>query len=64
MFSLLGVKDYIFAGIMVVVVAYVGVLKFENNSLTSQNTVLGEQILKKKKLSKKLKSSSGKRKRR
>lgn len=44
MLSMFGIKDYIFAGIVITLLAYVGVLKFENNSLTSQNTVLGDRI--------------------
>ena len=45
MFSLLGIKDYLFAGIMVAMVAYVGILKLEVSGLEDDNLALNNQIV-------------------
>ena len=45
MFSLLGVKDYLFAGIMVAMVAYVGILKLEVSGLEDDNFALNNQVV-------------------
>ena len=45
MFSLLGIKDYLFAGIMVAMVAYVGILKLEVSSLEDDNFALNNQVV-------------------
>ena len=45
MFSLLGVKDYLFAGVMVAMVAYVGILKLEVSGLEDDNLALNNQIV-------------------
>lgn len=45
MFSLLGIKDYLFAGIMVAMVAYVGILKLEISGLEDDNLALNNQIV-------------------
>ena len=45
MFSLLGIKDYLFAGIMVAMVAYVGILKLEVSGLEDDNLALNNQVV-------------------
>lgn len=45
MFSLLGIKDYLFAGIMVAMVAYVGILKLEVSGLEDNNLALNNQVV-------------------
>ena len=45
MFSLLGIKDYLFAGIMVAMVAYVGILKIEVSGLEDDNLALNNQVV-------------------
>ena len=45
MFSLLGIKDYLFAGIMVAMVAYVGILKIEVSGLEDNNLALNNQVV-------------------
>ena len=45
MFSLLGIKDYLFAGIMVAMVAYVGILKLEISGLEDNNLALNNQVV-------------------
>ena len=45
MFSLLGIKDYLFAGIMVAMVAYVGILKLEVSGLEDDNFALNNQVV-------------------
>ena len=45
MLSLLGIKDYLFAGIMVAMVAYVGILKFEVSGLEDDNLALNNQVV-------------------
>lgn len=45
MFSLLGIKDYLFAGIMVAMVAYVGILKLEVSGLKDNNLALNNQVV-------------------
>ena len=45
MFSLLGTKDYLFAGIMVAMVAYVGILKLEISGLEDNNLALNNQVV-------------------
>ena len=45
MFSLLGIKDYLFAGIMVAMVAYVGILKVEVSGLEDDNLALNNQVV-------------------
>lgn len=45
MFSLLGMKDYLFAGIMVAMVAYVGILKLEISGLEDDNLALNNQVV-------------------
>ena len=45
MFSLLGIKDYLFAGVMVAMVAYVGILKFEVSGLEDDNLALNNQVV-------------------
>lgn len=45
MFSLLGIKDCLFAGIMVAMVAYVGILKLEVSGLEDDNLALNNQVV-------------------
>lgn len=45
MFSLLGIKEYLFAGIMVAMVAYVGILKLEVSGLEDDNLALNNQVV-------------------
>ena len=45
MFSLLGIKDYLFAGIVVAMVAYVGILKLEVSGLEDDNLALNNQVV-------------------
>lgn len=45
MFSLLGIKDYIFGGIVVALLTYVGVLKYNIASLENSNLDLNNQIV-------------------
>ncbi len=45
MFSLLGIKDYLFIGAMVAMVAYVGILKLEISGLEDDNFALNNQVV-------------------
>ena len=45
MLSLLGIKDYLFAGIVVMLLAYVGVLKYDIAQLEADNLALNNQIV-------------------
>ena len=45
MLSLFGIKDYLFAGIMVAMVAYVGILKLEVSGLEDDNLALNNQVV-------------------
>lgn len=45
MFSLLGIKDYIFAGIVLALSIYIRFLKYEVNSLIEDNKSLNIQIV-------------------
>lgn len=45
MFSLFGIKDFIFAGVVVMLLAYVGVLKYDIADLEVNNLALNNQIV-------------------
>ena len=45
MLSLFGIKDYIFAGVVVMLLAYVGILKYDLADLEANNLALNNQIV-------------------
>ena len=45
MLSLFGIKDYIFVGVVVMLLAYVGILKYDLADLEANNLSLNNQIV-------------------
>ena len=45
MLSLFGIKDYIFAGVVVMLLAYVGILKYDLADLEANNLALNNQVV-------------------
>ena len=45
MLSLFGIKDYIFVGVVVMLLAYVGILKYDLADLEANNLALNNQIV-------------------
>jgi len=45
MLSLLGIKDYLFAGVVIALLAYVGILKYSISDLEADNLALNNQVV-------------------
>jgi len=45
MLSILGIKDYLFAGVVVALLAYVGILKYSIADLEADNLALNKQVV-------------------
>jgi len=45
MLSLLGIKDYLFAGVVIALLAYIGILKYSISDLEADNLALNNQVV-------------------
>jgi len=45
MLSLFGIKDYLFAGVVIALLAYIGILKYSISDLEADNLALNNQVV-------------------